>query len=115
MLLFIDNATDALYYDQLTQLEGFEYLLTFIWSDAENAWYMNMSDQDGNLIAAGIRLVCGVPLLRAFHDPRLPPGEFFVVDMNDTGNDLDAPGDLQVNFPLVYVTSDDVLLGGSST
>lgn len=110
MTIVIDNDTDALLYDQLTQLEGFEYLLRFIWSDRERAWYLNMYDQDENPIALGIRLVCGVSLLRTFVDPRLPPGLLFVTNLTGTDADLSQPSDLQTNFPLCYMTSDDPVL-----
>lgn len=112
MIIIIDNDTASLDYDQLTQLEGFEYLLRFIWSDRELCWYMNIADQDGNPLAYGIRLVCGVPLLRGFADPRLPPGMLYVTNLAGTDVDLSQPSDLQTNFPLCYLTSDDPILTG---
>lgn len=117
MVIIIDMDTDALndpfpQFDQLTQLEGAEYLLQFIWSPLENAMYMNVCDQDGNQLASGIRLVCGVGLLRKFHDARLPPGAFIVENFSGTDADLDSPTDLNGNFPLVYITSDDEAFTG---
>jgi hypothetical protein len=116
MVILIDMNTDALNdpypeFDQLTQLEGAEYLLEFVWSPLESAMYMNVCDQDGNQIASGIRLVCGVSLLRKFNDSRLPPGDFLVVNMAETDVDPSAATDFDAanggNFPLVYVTSDE--------
>jgi hypothetical protein len=112
MVILIDTDTDALQFDQLTQLEGFEYLLQFMWNDQDLGWYMNLGDQDGNQIASGVRLVCGVSLFRKFTDPRLPPGVFTVENFSGTDADIAAPSDLQGNFSLVYITSDDIALTG---
>lgn len=110
--LDVSGAQTLLYFDQLTQLEGVEYLLTFLWSDRESCWYVGIGDQDGNPIAQGIRLVLGASLLRRFTDTRLPPGRLALVDFTGTGLDLTQPTDLGVGYQLMYVTSDDPILAG---
>lgn len=109
MVIIIDNDTDALQYDQLTQLEGFEYLLSFFWSDVEGAWYMTVSDQNANLLAAGIKLVCNVDLLSSFTNTALPPGVFIVNNLTNVDSDMMQPSDIRNNYPLCYITSDDAV------
>ncbi len=113
-ILQIDTglAQTSKYFDQLTQLEGVEYLFTFLWSDREGCWYVELGDQDGNPIASGVRLVLGASLLRRFTDTRLPPGLLTLVDYTGTGFDLASPGDLGVGYQLMYLTSDDPILAG---
>lgn len=109
MLLQIDTSLAATspFFEQLTQLEGVEYLLRFLWSPREGAWYLDVLDQDGNALALASKLVLGVRLLRRFQDARLPPGFLFVVDFTGTGLDIAAPTDLGVGYQLMYITSDD--------
>lgn len=114
MVITIDAETDfslsdgsVLKWDQLVQLEDFSYVFSFYWSKRENAYYLNIYDQDGNNIALWIRLVCGVSLLRKFKDPRLPKGLLIVSDLAGTELDLQVPSDLNGNYPLTYITSDD--------
>lgn len=111
MLLVVDTsaAADSLDFDQLTQLEGRQYLLRFTWSARESSWYLRIYDQDQNPIALGIRLVVGWPLLRRFRDPRLPPGILFVGDTSETDQEISQPAELLPNgrCPLMYATSDD--------
>lgn len=111
-LLVLDTNTTALYFDQLVQLEGVEYLFTFQWSDRESAWYINIADQDGNQIASLIRLIVAWPLLRRFQDPRLPLGLLICADMTQQNTDIAASTDLGSRVLLVYVTSDDPLIAG---
>lgn len=114
MVIIIDAETDfslsdgsVLKWDQSVQLEDFIYLFRFIWSKRENCYYLNIYDQDENPIALFIRLVCGVDLLRKFKDPRLPKGLLQVSDLAGTNLDLSVPSDLNGNYPLTYITSDD--------
>lgn len=108
-ILFVSTGADLLY-TQTTQFEGVEYQLRFWWSDRESCWYVDFNDQGGNPIAPFIRLVMGASLLRRFTDPRLPPGMLFLVDLTNTGTDIEIPGDLGTRCELAYLTSDDVLL-----
>lgn len=112
MRLLIDTslAASSLYFNQLTQLEGVEYLLQFAWSAREEAWYLTIADQDGNPLAQSLKLVLNVRLLRRFTSAALPPGVLFLADFTGTGLDMTQPTDLGVGYQLAYVTSDDPLL-----
>lgn len=108
MIIVMDNDTLSLQYDQLIQLEGVEYLFQFLWSDLENIWYVNIADQNGALLAALIALVCGSDLLKRWRwDPRMPPGALVVADLGELDRDIEDPMELNGNFPLCYITSDD--------
>lgn len=110
MILFIDNDTTELYYEQITQLDGLEYLMRFLWSDREGCWYLGIYDQNNNPIALGIRLIVSWSLLRRFIDPRLPSGVLMCVDLSGQDIDIRESGDLGARVKLTYITADDSLL-----
>jgi hypothetical protein len=107
--LVIDTDSTSLNYEQTTQLDGFEYLFGFVWSERESCWYVSMSDQDGTPIAQGIRLVVTWPLLRRFKfNPQIPTGQLMCIDLSGQNVDIQEPSDLGSRVLLVYVTADDV-------
>lgn len=130
MILQIDTATGLLHYQQITPLEGIEYLFELYWSARESAWYLSLADQDASPIASWVRLnvlsssaalfaarqidpAYNPPsLLRRFVDPRLPPGLLVVPDLSGMGVEIATPGELGERCPLIYVTSDDPILVG---
>jgi hypothetical protein len=95
-------SVDAPWYEYETDLEGQTYALEFEWNDREGTWHLNIKDASGNLLAAGIRVVTGYPLLAGRNDPRLPPGQIEAVDTTGAGQD---PGrmDLGSRVKLLYV------------
>lgn len=105
----VNGATN--WYSQVTQLEGVEYVFELLWSDREACWFLGVSDQDGNAIALGIKLITSWPLLRRFRDARLPPGRLFLLDMTGAKGEISAPTDLGGRFKLKYITSDDADIG----
>lgn len=108
MIIVFDNDTDALYYDQLVQLEGTEYLCQFLWADRESAWYLNIYDNNANPIALCIKLVVNSPLLRRFHtSASIPPGTLFLADMTGQGREIQTSDELGARCQLIYITSDD--------
>lgn len=113
-VLVVPTDSAKLYYDQITQLEGVEYLLRFLWSDREGAWYLGFYDQNNNQIAVGIRLVVSWPLLRRFQNSQLPPGVLLCIDQSGAGLDVVDPTDLGTRVLLMYITSDDALITGVS-
>lgn len=115
MIQQFDNDTDQLEYNQLVQLEGAEYLFRFLWSDREQSPYCDISDQDGNVLAAGIKLVLGQNLLDRFTDPTLPPGALILIDLSGKEQEISAMSELGNRCPLIYITSDDDLITGADT
>jgi hypothetical protein len=112
--LQIDTNTAATFFTQIVQLEGVEYLFQFLWSDREACWYLNLSDQDENLLCAGIRIVIGWPLLRRCQwDLRTPPGLLMCVDMTGQNVEIATATDLGTRVLMFYTTSDDPSLAAS--
>lgn len=105
------SSTD-LYYTEIVQLEGKEYLLTFQWSNRLTAWVLNVSDQDQNILAAGIIVKVNFPLLHRFNDSRLPPGILLGIDSSGLDQDPIQPFDLGTRVFLNYISSDDPLITG---
>jgi hypothetical protein len=112
MILLIDTPTTDLLYSEQVQLEGLTYTFRFLWSSRESCWYLDISDQGGNMLAPWVRLVVGPPLLRRFTDPRLPPGILTCVDLSGMDEDIQVQSDLGTRVPLSYLTSDDTILTG---
>lgn len=108
--LILDTDPDSLNYVQTTQLEGVEYVMHFYWSTREDCWYLDITDQEANELAMGVRLVVNWPVLRRFVDPRLPLGILTAIDMSGAGLDIEASTDLGSRVILFYITSDDEAL-----
>lgn len=100
----------SLDYEQITQLDGVEYLLRFLWSDRESCWYLDISDQDANPLASHIKIVVDWSLLTRRTDPRLPQGVLIASDMTGKGIDVQTPDELGGRVQLFYITADDALL-----
>lgn len=85
--LIIPTYSNADYYSRTT-LDGRDFNLRFQWNQYESRWALSIFDETGDvLLAGGLKLVCNVPLLRAYHyDERLPPGELVVVDQTLDGS-----------------------------
>lgn len=92
---------------QRTTLAGRTYALTFDWSQRDGKWSLDLADQDGSLIRAGIPLVTNVPLLRFVRDARRPPGELFVFDTEERAEDP-AFDDIGTRFTLAYVEPGEI-------
>lgn len=92
---------------QVTTLSGQDYILTFAWNPREEAWYMDVADQDGNVLACSRKVVVDFPLIYRPTDPRLPKGVFYAIDTTDMGQD---PGrdDFGTRVHLIYVEPGDL-------
>lgn len=107
-ILTIPTTADP-FYVQRTDLEGREYVLTFDYSTREGVWYLTIADDTETVLAAGVKLTVGLPLLYRFKDARMPPGLLFVY--SSTGDDSPpgladlAPGG---RCTLDYMTSDEL-------
>jgi hypothetical protein len=95
---------------QVTALEGTDYILTFAFNRRDGYWYLDIADQDAVPISLSRKCVVNVNLLRRCADTRKPPGALILVDTSDT--DLD-PGldDLGTRVDLVYYTAAELAAG----
>ena len=90
MLLTIDLPTDTPRFQFRTRLDGTDYVLLFDYSGREDRWYVSIKASDETPILSGIKVVCGVPLLRNCVDSRRPAGRLIFLDLTDT--EAEAPG-----------------------
>jgi hypothetical protein len=98
-------ADDA--WTQTTTVEGVEFTLDFLLNQRAAAYYMSIADADGVDIYNGVKLTCGVPLLRKCADIRRPAGDFFVfsstTDLSPASRADLGPGG---RCTLYYISSD---------
>jgi hypothetical protein len=101
----------AEHFDLQVVLDGVSLSLEFRWNARAEAWYLDILTAEGDLIAAGRKLVIDAPLmLRGWRDSddRLPLGNLFVADTTSTGT---RPGryDLGDRVRLYYLDEEGVL------
>lgn len=88
------------FYSMTTTLSGSDFIFEFKYSQREACWYFDISLNDGTLLVAGVKVVCGVDLLARFADVRLPPGTLFAFP-NSTD---DSPPGLEDLGPEARIT-----------
>jgi hypothetical protein len=70
-------------------LAGITYSLGFRWNERDAAWYMDVVDVDGKMVAAGLKLVLGQWVgFRHVAVPNFPRGVFILGD--SSGQNVDA-------------------------
>ena len=73
-------------YPETTQqcdLDGRTYSFRFKWNQRAACWHLDLATSDGTPIATGVKLVTAFPLLRRVVVDGRPPGELFLLDMQD--------------------------------
>ncbi len=96
-----------------TTLDGVSFVIDVHWNTREQAWYMDLLDDDETPIRSGIKIVLGALLGARSADDRFPEGTFSVVDTS--GAELDATfDDMGVRVQVWYLTSAELSLGSSS-
>jgi hypothetical protein len=86
-------------------LSGKRCGLYISWNTRQEAWFMAVSDMNGNLLLAGIRLVPGIFFLEKYRAsvPALPPGELWLVDIEGKLSTAEVTrGNLSTRFALTY-------------
>ena len=107
-------------YLQSVSLEGAQFTFQFDYNERCAEWYLSLADADGVDIYNGIKLVCGINLLRKCKDDRRPgfsPGNPYagalVVMSSTTDNSPPSSDDLlpgSGRCTLIYITADWVEL-----
>ena len=89
----INTSTELSDYQQITSLDGSDFILRFLFNQREAKWYLDIADKDGVAIVNGIKIVVGISLLRKVTDARRPPG--LLTAMDTTVRDIEdfAAGD----------------------
>jgi hypothetical protein len=86
-------------------LSGVRYEFYISWNSTMDMWTMTISDQNGDLLLAGIRLVPGVSFFERYRAsiPELPPGELWLTDLGKkTGSAEVTRDNLHTRFALNY-------------
>jgi len=96
--------SDNPFYTFTVELENVTYGFNISYNQRADRWFMDILDNEENVLLAGIPLLTGRDLIGRFKNPSLPPG--WLVVMDTTGND-NSPGrnDLGVTCPLLYMES----------
>lgn len=112
-MFLIPTDTGLLFWQQITTLDGTDYLLEFRFNSREQVYYLMVSLTDGTLLAQGIKLVCSYPLLQAYNDDRFPLGELIVLP-DATSDGPPGLGELGIGqrCQLVYVTAAEIQAAG---
>lgn len=71
-------------YNFSTNLDGTIYLLEFRYNFKSQLWYMGINTVNNDPIRKSIPVLLGESLFLQYVDSRLPPGELFAVDMDNT-------------------------------
>ena len=103
-----DDTPGTQSYVQSTTFEGKTFVLAFQYNQRCASWYLSIADVNGVDIYNGVKLVCGIPLLRKCKDARRPAGELVVLSST---TDLSPPSLVDLipgtgRCQLLYVTSD---------
>ena len=80
--------------------ESFEFLIE--WNTRDEAWFITISDTDGIVILAGIKVVVNWLLTRLFRLSGLPRGDLIAVDISGT-NEPCARHDFGVRVKLMFI------------
>jgi hypothetical protein len=62
------------FYSVTYELSGERFLFDFVYNQREDSWCFNLSTEDGEGLARGIRVSTGVNLLQFVIDKRAPKG-----------------------------------------
>jgi hypothetical protein len=90
-------------------LGGMRYVFYFSWNTRLEGWSMTVMDADERVLAGGIHLVPGCPLLEKYKAsvPALPPGVLMLIDREDRPDTAVADRkNLGSRFLLAYLSED---------
>lgn len=100
----VSASATATRWDQITELDGREYVLVFTWNARYQSWYLDALDQDGNPIFYGRRLAVGVELGRSIvGDARMWPGKLMCVTFSQ---DMSDPGQFELGQRVLLAYND---------
>ena len=87
-------------YRVATNLGDTQYVMDVHWNARAEAWYLDISTEDGEPIRSGMKIVLGALLGLRSTDPRMPDGVLVASDMSGEGRDatLDDLGSRVVVF-----------------
>ena len=97
------------HYDFTTTIGNATYKLELNWNTREQFWYMGVTDANGNVLLAGIKLVLGTFLGRAAHGfSPFKDGVFVCYDSTRKGQEASFD-DIGGRVKLRYIPSEDLI------
>lgn len=89
-----------------TTLDGIQLTFELRWNGRAASWFMSIFDEDDEPIRSGIRVVLGPELGGRVSDARMPPGQLFAIDLDNSGVE---PGldDLGERVLVMYISQGD--------
>jgi len=109
MIVTVPTDADP-FYDEVVNLEGTDYLMTFTYSQREDCYYLSVATPDGIALATGVKIVANWPLLHRFADDRLPPGELMCIANTPVTDPAPGLGQIGPDLPftLMYLESNQL-------
>lgn len=104
-LLQLPVNSDSGNYEFKTMLEGIKYIFAFRYNTRMGRWIMDIKSSADISLVAGIPLLIGVDYLSTFQDSRLPPGQLFLLNVEDENTEC-GRDDLGENVFLMYEESE---------
>jgi hypothetical protein len=92
-------------WEKRADLSGKRYGLYIAYNTIQEAWFMVVSDIDGNSLLPSIRLVPGIFFFEKYRAsvPSLPPGELWLVDIEGKLSTAEVTREnLNTRFALTY-------------
>ena len=90
-------------------LDGEDYRFKFIWNTRGEYWTLTILDTEGVVKLAGIKLVLGYELINSYSHLDIPPGQLYVVDLDDNNKTKIGMDDFtnERNLQLIYAELSD--------
>ena len=85
-------------------IEGVLYVLTFNWNSRNKHWSLSISNRNGMLILAGIKIMNSIDVVGRYNRVALPNGIILPIFNNNDGSRRIEDGDLGVNVDLFYIS-----------
>lgn len=110
-ILSLPLRNDVPGFEYEVELEGVAWRLEYTWNPREGLWHLDLRTAAGVDVLLGLPLVVDYPLLLTYRSLlTLPPGEFFMVDLEGLGEEA-GRDTLGTRFQLLYYDAAEVAAG----
>ena len=92
-------------------LDGTLYNFNFYWNTRDSAWYMDILDNNNNMIHASFKLVVGYALLTQWQAYAVPPGQLIIYNLANNANTPLNLSSLGSQYMLLYITKNELVSG----
>lgn len=98
---------DVPHFTQQVILDGETFTLRCHYNEREDSWYLDLLDVEQNPIVCGRKLVADWPLLHRSRHESLPPGQLYMVDVSEVGEDPSLD-DIGSRVILIYADEEEL-------